>query len=72
MKRKTSYQKLKEENARLRRDIYKMVKGTFEEQYVTKKCYLLEYKLKDVYLAGDLTELDTELNGILRVMNTIK
>jgi hypothetical protein len=72
MKRKSSYQKLKEENARLRGDIYKMVRGTFEEQYVTKKSYLFEYKLKDVCLAGDVTELDTELNGILRVMNTNK
>jgi hypothetical protein len=72
MKRKSSYQKLKEENARLRRDIYKMVRGTFEEQYVTKKSYLLEYKLKDVVFAGDVTELDAEFKGILKVMNTNK
>jgi hypothetical protein len=69
MKRKTSYQKLKEENARLRRDIYKMVRGTFEEQFITKKRYLFEYECRDAALAGDILKEGKEFIGLLKIVN---
>jgi DNA-binding transcriptional regulator WhiA len=65
-RRLSSYEKLKQENAKLKQDIYNLVRNADKiEGTQTRVRYEMQYKMSDAVWFGDATKSPTQFSGIL-------
>lgn len=69
MKGKSTYQKQKEKIAKLEYDILALTgRLSFEEQAIVSTRYKIKYNLDDQFMSGDISNSQTEFNGIFKKM----